>query len=113
MQFTLGLPDVRVYTFGSPRVGNDVFATFFDNEIKVRTRKSLGCHGSMQESTPEPRHLVQLSVPSQAFVQLSRLVGPEGSKQPWQMSSYPAFTPPLRDWPSRVPRIWHLVVGSW
>ena len=34
-QFTLGLEDVRVYTFGSPRVGNDVFATFFDNEIKV------------------------------------------------------------------------------
>jgi len=36
-QFTLGLEDVRVYTFGSPRVGNDVFATFFDNEIKARS----------------------------------------------------------------------------
>ena len=38
VQFTLGLQDVRVYTFGSPRVGNDVFATFFDNEIKARSR---------------------------------------------------------------------------
>lgn len=35
LKFTLGLKDVRVYTFGSPRVGNSVFATFFDDNVEV------------------------------------------------------------------------------
>lgn len=29
-------PDVRIYTFGSPRVGNDIFATFFQSVFAVR-----------------------------------------------------------------------------
>lgn len=29
-------PDVRVYTFGSPRVGNDIFATFYKTAIQAR-----------------------------------------------------------------------------
>ena len=36
LKFTLDLPDVRVYTFGSPRVGNDIFSKFFADTIKVR-----------------------------------------------------------------------------
>lgn len=37
LRFTLQpQSDVRVYTFGSPRVGNDVFATFFGSVIEVR-----------------------------------------------------------------------------
>jgi Lipase (class 3) len=30
------IAQVRVYTFGSPRVGNDVFATFFGSVFQVR-----------------------------------------------------------------------------
>lgn len=32
--------DVRVYTFGSPRVGNAVFATFFGSVIQVRQQQT-------------------------------------------------------------------------
>lgn len=35
---------VRVYTFGSPRVGNDVFATFFGSVFQVRSR-AAACGG--------------------------------------------------------------------
>lgn len=33
LKVTLGLPDVRVVTFGSPRVGNYIFAKWFEEEI--------------------------------------------------------------------------------
>ena len=36
LKFAFGLPDVRVYTYGSPRVGNDIFASFFAANIQVR-----------------------------------------------------------------------------
>jgi hypothetical protein len=29
-------PDIRLYTFGSPRVGNDIFADFFKTAIQAR-----------------------------------------------------------------------------
>lgn len=35
LRYLLGIEDIRVYTYGSPRVGNDVFAQFFKNEFKV------------------------------------------------------------------------------
>ena len=35
VKLLLGVPDVRVFTFGSPRVGNSIFATWFEKEIKV------------------------------------------------------------------------------
>lgn len=33
VRLNLGAPDVRVVTFGSPRVGNAVFAAWFEREI--------------------------------------------------------------------------------
>jgi acetyl esterase/lipase len=33
LRLDLGLPDVRVVTFGSPRVGNGVFAAWFDSAV--------------------------------------------------------------------------------
>jgi hypothetical protein len=36
IKFKAGLSDVRLFTFGSPRVGNDVFASFVDNQTTVR-----------------------------------------------------------------------------
>ncbi|KAK9811409.1 hypothetical protein WJX72_003479 [[Myrmecia] bisecta] len=38
MKFSVGIEDVRLYTFGSPRVGNDVFSSFFQSQIKERVR---------------------------------------------------------------------------
>ena len=40
LKFRLGLADVRLYTFGSPRVGNDVFAAFVANQTTARTRRN-------------------------------------------------------------------------
>ncbi len=37
LKFAFGIPDVRVYTYGSPRVGNDIFARFFAANIQVLT----------------------------------------------------------------------------
>ena len=34
--FNLTRDQIHLYTFGSPRVGNDIFATFVQQEIKVR-----------------------------------------------------------------------------
>jgi predicted lipase len=33
LRISLGLPDVRVVSFGSPRVGNDIFSKWFEEEI--------------------------------------------------------------------------------
>ena len=38
VKFKAGLSDVRLYTFGSPRVGNDVFASFVANQTTVRAK---------------------------------------------------------------------------
>lgn len=38
MRLVLGVEDVRVTTFGSPRVGNDKFHSLFDRVLK-RTRR--------------------------------------------------------------------------
>lgn len=45
MKFTFGLRDVRVYTFGSPRVGNQQFAQYFDKHVPVRGSSSSGSSG--------------------------------------------------------------------
>jgi hypothetical protein len=44
VKFKANLTDVRLYTFGSPRVGNDKFAAFVANQTTVRmgTGASLG-----------------------------------------------------------------------
>jgi len=36
VKFKAKLRDVRLYTFGSPRVGNDIFASFVVNQTTVR-----------------------------------------------------------------------------
>ena len=51
-------PDVRVYTFGSPRVGNDIFATFFESTIQV-----LLLQGTTVHSTPGRRILAHCAAP--------------------------------------------------
>lgn len=35
MKFTLGFDNINVYTYGSPRVGNDKFKGFFNNIVNV------------------------------------------------------------------------------
>ena len=35
MKLNLGATDVRLYTFGSPRVGNAIFAQWFEEQIAV------------------------------------------------------------------------------
>ena len=35
LKFTLGLENVNVYTFGSPRVGNDKFKLYFNKIVNV------------------------------------------------------------------------------
>ena len=51
LQFTFGLgpSDVRLYTYGSPRVGNQQFAEFVARKLPVRARGWLGGVG-----LPEP-----------------------------------------------------------
>ena len=36
--FNLTRDEIHLYTFGSPRVGNDVFATFVKSQIRVRSK---------------------------------------------------------------------------
>ena len=38
LKFRYGLPKERVYlyTFGSPRIGNDIFARFLEDQLQVR-----------------------------------------------------------------------------
>jgi predicted lipase len=38
LRLNLRMPDVRVYTFGSPRVGNAVFARWFEDVVTVHWR---------------------------------------------------------------------------
>ncbi|EFN56954.1 hypothetical protein CHLNCDRAFT_143513 [Chlorella variabilis] len=38
LRLNLGAPDVRVYSFGSPRVGNQVFAEWFEEVVQVHWR---------------------------------------------------------------------------
>jgi predicted lipase len=42
LRLNLKMPDVRVYTFGSPRVGNLIFAQWFEGVVQVRCRHGLG-----------------------------------------------------------------------
>lgn len=35
LKLNQGAHDVRLYTYGSPRVGNSVFAEWFESQIKV------------------------------------------------------------------------------
>ena len=46
LKFSLDLPDVRLYTFGSPRVGNDIFSEFFRSQITVSF--GIGRRGLLQ-----------------------------------------------------------------
>ena len=39
LRLNLGAPDVRVYSFGSPRVGNQVFAEWFEEVVQVGARE--------------------------------------------------------------------------
>lgn len=36
LRVKLRLPDVRLYTFGSPRVGNEIFSRFVRKHVKAR-----------------------------------------------------------------------------
>jgi len=36
LKLNQGAHDVRLYTYGSPRVGNSVFAEWFESQIEVR-----------------------------------------------------------------------------
>lgn len=40
LKFKANLSDVRLVTFGSPRVGNDVFARFTQSQTTVRARRA-------------------------------------------------------------------------
>lgn len=44
VKFKAGLTDVRLYTFGSPRVGNDIFANFVVNQTTVCLPALLSRH---------------------------------------------------------------------
>ena len=44
LKFTLGFDDVNVYTYGSPRVGNDIFKDFFNKIVNVSCTEGLLCH---------------------------------------------------------------------
>lgn len=45
IKLNLGAPDVRVFTFGSPRVGNAIFAEWYESKVQVRAPGSQS--GSM------------------------------------------------------------------
>ena len=51
LKFRMGLPKERVflYTFGSPRIGNDIFATFLEGQVQVGValQKRRGREGSV------------------------------------------------------------------
>jgi hypothetical protein len=42
LKVQFGLPDVKVYTFGAPRVGNSVFARFFQEQVTEAWRFTHG-----------------------------------------------------------------------
>lgn len=41
-QVNLGIPDVKMMTFGQPRVGNKMFAQFFNSQVKNSVRMTHG-----------------------------------------------------------------------
>lgn len=46
IRLNLGIEDVRLYSYGSPRVGNAVFAEWFREYVKVRARWHDGHRGA-------------------------------------------------------------------
>ena len=51
VKFKVGLKDVRLYTFGSPRVGNAEFASFVYSQTKVGARKKEAVRKSCFSAT--------------------------------------------------------------
>ena len=56
LKFKANLSDVRLVTFGSPRVGNDVFARFLQSQTTVR----CPCDAFVPEAPQVLLHAVQL-----------------------------------------------------
>ena len=52
LKFTLNLTDVRVYTFGSPRVGNNIFAEFFEANVQVRATAAQAPDSKILQLSP-------------------------------------------------------------
>ncbi len=70
LRLSLGAPDVRLFTFGSPRVGNAIFAQWFERMIKVSCCRLLWAEGvpcrcmpPHQRGEPRPMRVPQPPAP--------------------------------------------------